>query len=137
MIHTREFKFRVWDINLKKLLYPVPKSKAKEGDLKEIFFDDEGTDNPNYIVQQFIGVKGAGDVDIYEGDIVKYTPFGVNDERYGIKIGVVEYNLNQAAFVATTYNSYKDKKVRGFEWLINSIKFEVIGNIFENPELVG
>lgn len=76
-------------------------------------------------VMQFTGLKDINGVEIYEGDIVNHN---------GIGIGFVEYKERQAAFKiifsGTTRKWFVDMLDREYGLL------EVIGNIYENPELI-
>lgn len=70
-------------------------------------------------IGQYTGLKDKNGVEIYEGSIVRFYPYG--SER----IGLVEF-LNGGW------------KFGGFDLMyFGSERIEVIGNIYENPELVG
>lgn len=80
-------------------------------------------------VMQFTGLKDLKGKEIYEGDIVKVHEDYLDDTNLEAdKIGVVEFDLDEIAytfagfFQAALYNE--------------KIHFEIIGNIFENPELL-
>lgn len=72
---------------------------------------------------QFTGLKDKNGVEIYEGDILKCKIFGLEE------IGLVKYSENLAAYFLTEL-SRSDRELWGC-----SAK-EVIGNIYENPELL-
>jgi uncharacterized phage protein (TIGR01671 family) len=79
-----------------------------------------------YEVMQYTGLKDKNGKEIWEGDIIK---LGVELGSTEIFIGVVIYaNINAQFCVLNKQNQYQD--------LNNSLR-EVIGNIHENPELLG
>jgi uncharacterized phage protein (TIGR01671 family) len=67
-------------------------------------------------VGQFTGLTDANDEPIYEGDIVK--------QLFSGKIYIVSYNHNWAGF-EPFFGGYEKHKA-----------YEIIGNIYENPELL-
>jgi uncharacterized phage protein (TIGR01671 family) len=93
---------------------------------------------------EFTGLKEKNGKEIYEGDVIKQiSKLG---DYEGENIGIVEYNNKRAAFITKTISSTHDDKVTKMksgtldgEWLSQSgykYSFEVIGNIYENPELL-
>lgn len=79
----------------------------------------------NCIIMQYIGLKDKKGKKIFEGDIIKY---GGNP------------NLLQVAYNVAGFHLYwKDCKICHFEDKAYSASFyalEVVGNIYENPELL-
>lgn len=75
---------------------------------------------------QCTGLRGKNGKLIYEGDIVKclYNDYG----EKGVYIGKVIYRKDTCCFVATNSES------TDYEWWKEEI--EVVGNIFDNPELL-
>lgn len=80
--------------------------------------------NKNYKIMQYTGLHDKNGKEIYEGDIVKAKHRGY------IGIGQVQYD-----------NEYCDYKIyinenKDYVPLWKSVDLEVIGNIYENPELL-
>lgn len=76
-------------------------------------------------VGQFTGLTDKNGKKIFEGDIVKFLHPAFNKSR----IGVISYEMNEAGFVL--------RHKGGYSWIsyINEF-YEVIGNIYDNPELL-
>lgn len=127
----RKLKFRVWD-NLKKAWVTNKR-------IHTINTDETGygyLQHPDgFTIEQFIGLKDKNGKEIYEGDIVKATwkennPYGYfpkdwdeNEDIIFVKYSAPSFNLQQR---------YGD----GGQICIEDFKWEIIGNIHENPELL-
>ena len=120
---TREIKFRAWDKGKKRMTYSDDEGVSVGGLLTGY------EDYPEEVtLMQYTGLKDKNGKEIYEGDIVafwKEYPLVVsfNDDNYG---GVWGWNLLQADGTAECY----------YYGLSPNENYEVIGNIYENPELV-
>ena len=78
-------------------------------------------------IGQYTGLKDKNGVEICEGDIVETV---YNGEVFA---GVVVYDLNEVDFKVT---DGKEKYGRNFQYLAGNDENEVIGNIYETPELL-
>ena len=78
-------------------------------------------------IGQYTGLKDKNGVEICEGDIVE-TVYNVE-----VFVGVVVYDLSEVDFKVT---DGKEKYGRNFQYLAGNDENEVIGNIYENPELL-
>ena len=123
---NRELKFRVRDNEQKKFEYFK---------LSNITIPDRLLSQHTYPVQQYIGLKDKNGKEIYEGD---YINFSCN---WTVCLGdkdIVEYK-NQYVHYDSTIASYVFGHREEFTILdkIMLETIEIVGNEFENPELIG
>ena len=137
------FRFRAWDkseYHEPRMLYQVEQTYNFMYDVPEDCFGDVLADE-GYIVMQCTGLKDKNGKLIYEGDILKYAEFDWNDFSFK------DWETEMAQVVyGNDYDTYypafdlKDKDFDGtnaFSYLFNEgWTIEVIGNIYENPELL-
>lgn len=119
----REIKFRAWFEKFKEM-YTV-----KMVDLqREIAYFDKYNYRSFYDINlmEYTGLKDKNEKEIYEGDIVKL--------RANHGIGVVKYSDEWGAFIVE-YIKLRPLAVLGMNYYKEDI--EVLGNIYENPELLG
>lgn len=123
----REIKFRIWD---SKEMYDT-ETLDLIGDMASPYrtLDDESEfipygNNEKGKLMQFTGLKDKNNKEIYEGDILKANKKWF---KLGNDVGIVGFHKGQYC-------------VRDDEWdntdYITNRKVEVIGNIYENPELL-
>lgn len=113
-----------------------------DGNVGRINMFETYESEPSWILIQFVGLKDKNGVDIYEGDIIpckvgiqNYSNWVVGDENAELN-GVVEWNPYQLCW----HISFKQPNKYGivssqFGWGSTPI-LEVIGNIYENSELI-
>lgn len=119
---NRQIKFRAWDKVKSKMQDNVGFSPWQENRYtgQEIYI---GPANENYVLMQFTGLLDKNGKEIWEGDVV----------QQGVNKGAVEYRISND-------NGYPINgwvAVWGGEWLnIWPETFEVIGNVYEHPNLL-
>ena len=111
---NRQIKFRAWDKSCNKM-------RGIKG-LQDCFsLRSDGVSNDDYILMQFTSLKDINGKEIYEGDIV-------NIRHYGSQKKVIVEIDEDGVFPF----GYKYSEWDGY-YLQTA---EVIGNIYENPELL-
>lgn len=119
----RQIKFRVWDKKERRFL--TQKEMTEIGGFYYTYGVDP--DPEEYVLMQFTGLKDKNGKEIYEGDVVESKDWHtdadgrcvLSDANSYMKKKVIEYRTKEP-FVGFTIPS----------------KCEVIGNIYENPELI-
>ena len=112
MREHNEFKFRLWDTEKNVLKIPVTLYEMlrliNEAGFQNYKVQSEQTMG---IVMQYTGLKDKNHKEIYEGDIVKGIRNGIELVEMFQEYNIIGYNV---------------------DWE----KAEIIGNIYENPELL-
>jgi len=136
----REIKFRVFKT------FGLPRMKMDYNPViyKGMYCDMDGSlicdtyESDTAILMQYTGLKDANGKEIYEGDIVKYVA-GKNYENTGVVIWADEknsFNLKTYPFMCGfVIHNEKESKTDKFEWDETNY-MQVVGNIYENPELL-
>ena len=135
---NNRFKFRIWhegkmhynDFVITSTGYAA---KIDEEFLGKCVFNQENLEfNKQAVVMQCTGLKDKNGKLIYDGDIVKIEYY---DFEIKHRIGIVEWEDDGFCI---TYHNPKDTKVSGCSLvdIVNGAKQEVIGNIYENKELI-
>jgi len=116
---VREIKFRSWDKGAMRMtVYDFAADSVILSRLHVAMFAD-AIREPGFDLMQYTGLKDKNGKDIYEGDVVqgihgKY-PVAWNDERAAFEARII-------GFASIPSNQWKE--------------VEIIGNIYENPELL-
>lgn len=149
---SREIKFRCWDIENKMFLvnhsYPIGSDYRMMLDIETGVFDACGANGGDYdtepsirfqnrkvVAQQFTGLYDKNEKPIYEGDVVKVGSQKWFDKNY-FSIEEVTFSHSGVRFGnKIPYGEVYAGEVSGQE--VNYYDtFEVIGNIFENSDLI-
>lgn len=133
---NREIKFRAWSEN-NEAMYEDEHYNLQDSDNETVFIcadrfgycyrcvsNSYGNETIERLpedckIMQYTGLKDNNGKEIYEGDIVRWI-----DENFE-----VQYSESDASFILTDSKSV-------YMCYDNSEPYEVIGNVYENPELL-
>ncbi|MBU3681620.1 MAG: hypothetical protein FGM16_06750 [Flavobacterium sp.] len=113
---NREIKFRAWHLDDGMLYFDFDT-------FKKDYHNQYGN------VMQFTGLYSTQGAEIYEGDIVMINHWKSTDLFDYKNPFVVEYYEGEINFKQGEYNNFKGS-------LSGKLDIEIIGNIYENPELL-
>jgi len=118
----REIKFRAWDTEINKMVYPVTFSVI-DNNLRPLKLNTDGNSSYKFFpLMQYTGLKDKNGKEIFEGD-------EINVDGYISQEGNRHYvEFYKGAFGSNVYSD--------FELLSKYKNIEIIGNIYENPELI-
>ncbi len=138
----REIKFKAWDKSQQRMLsVSEPDNQGKREYYPfEVAIGFSHWDKEDITLLQFTGLKDKNGKEIYEGDILKRT--GMRDNFHGllrdtskselivveIKVTHTEFGLYSVGFSMNTQQTYAERT--------NPATYEIIGNKFENPDLL-
>ena len=139
---NREIKFRVWDKNRNKMWYHgdwLNDTYDKEyfstvpSCLFEIL-EDLKNEKYGYSLQQFTGLKDKNGKEIYEGDILEYF---IDQQYQNCGTYICEIVFSNGSFFSKNDYDFGSRmygdRIRLQPCLSDGY---IIGNIFENPELL-
>ena len=114
----QEIKFRAWDKEKKQMLFVTFEFLMAE---KSYFRD--ALRYKKYILMQYTGLKDKNGKEIYEGDICKFHSFMENKTKIADVIYIDGcFELSNSELVKEVLEEY--------------VGLEIIGNIYENKELL-
>lgn len=129
----RYIKFRAWDKQYKKIVNVTMLNFGSD----ELDHDDnfgEPKSIEHFELMQYTGLKDKNGKEIYEGDIAKITwaEGTYRDSAYGgalnyTELGVMQFENGQFSFFVK--DSLLDEEYK-------NLTVEIVGNIYENPELL-
>ena len=141
----REIKFRAWDNRISKMSKPFAFGQILN------FCDKSGLGHMKSIcdyhkIMQFTGLKDKNGKEIYESDIVRilYTDWSSKSDSDPRTLEQYLIDISHVGQVVFNDNSWEVKKhsIKYNDFIFSSINhgkygfIEVIGNIYENPELL-
>ena len=121
----REIQFRAKDLATGDWKYITIEPTAEPLKINSEYDEEAIVDMETF--SQYTGLKDKNGKEIYEGDIVKSAWHGTT--------GIVEFSIEDVGSCGCCYTEFKGS---GFiAPYINLNEVEIIGNIYENPELLG
>lgn len=129
---NREIKFRAWDKHNKKMFF---------WDIKN--FDTKHASHYDNLMQ-YTGLKDKNGKEIYEGDVVRWGMYENSKEHYHRYASVslnpdIQFSIIYYVDSKTLHKKKTDNYVftfGEFAYKDTHNHLEVIGNIYENPELI-
>lgn len=128
---SREIKFRVWLPNMLQFIYEF--EMTNKGKIVIYLKDGTRSELNSAVLQQYTGLKDKNGTEIYEGDILELDYEGLEKTRHKVVWQPVEhypaFDLIPPIYYSEC-NCLSEMKCAGYD------NYEVIGNIYENPELL-
>lgn len=116
--------------------YKIQTDEKEYGEYVKCFITDENT------IGQYTGLHDENGKEIYEGDIIEFS-YDVFTGNFDTKVGRGTVEFIDGAFYIKPFEieGKKIKDIDNEEWFliytVNIDTLKVIGNIYDNPELLG
>ncbi len=122
----REIKFRAWDKEKKDMYYSDFRLdwNGKVFWWKSEVGYEDWRHSDVVVLMQYTGLKDKSGKEIYEGDIVENGDY----------IGAVVWVNGEGRFILQSFTDGSGAMIKGVK-TYSPIEGEIIGNIYENPEL--
>lgn len=128
-MQSRPIKFRAWDRLTKTMFEPM--------DLRSSYARLNGFGSQGYELMQYTGLKDKNGKEIYEGDIVKIHNYKETWKRGEPKIDWRVFEIRWNRYLWSFNNSVISKPLADYDTTdLMPYDIEIIGNIYENPELL-
>jgi|TARA_R110000868_G_scaffold27662_2_gene104693 hypothetical protein len=131
-------KFRLWDVKNNKFLLQSQFAVLGNGkviiSINKSLKDFENVDQKDFVLQRDSCNYDMHEKRIYEGDILKYYSFEEDDEVDGSHVLIIRYPDRDSLMMDDIPNDDKLSSPSLDEWGDTRERYEIIGNIFENPE---
>ena len=122
----RDIKFRKWNSIAKTMVYKNEDDSGgywdgvRASDVQIV--NDRFSYNDDMVWLQYTGLKDLKDIEIYEGDII----------NTGFNKAIIDYNNKTARFCFRRLQ----ERIKWIENITAVNSYEVIGNIYENKDLL-
>ena len=129
----REIKFRLWSgtkmfYDIDNVMECLKQQLAFDNKLTfPIPYDHVGIDGSSFM--QYTGLKDKNSKEIYEGDIITcHTEYERSGDEYDFEENPIEVSFDKrsASFFPLNLNN---------RWRCDLVNIEIVGNIYENPDL--
>jgi uncharacterized phage protein (TIGR01671 family) len=131
----RKIKFRAWDNVENEMLYcgenvevlfVLGSAGIECTDIRNVSPDGHDVFKQHLLYMQYTGLKDKNGKEIYEGDVVK---------GYWWQKGESHRHIGKVAYSMSAFKVVGVKQYKGMSDELSPV-YEVIGNIYENPELL-